>query len=715
MGKQPNFNPSQQQAIDHRGDPLLITAGAGSGKTATLIGRVTKLVAEGTKPNRILMLTFTNKAAKSMIAKSDLALSELGIVQKDLGPELSICAGTFHSIAYQFLHRFGTPAGFFRQQYVLGEYQTKRLWEKVYADIKPRSRSYIFKYKLGGTNELAAWHGKHATSQMELQDFIAATPLLQMWEEIEAGIIYRSFKKYAELKAGLGGIDFDDILILGDKMLSYPDIRKRIAPEFDHFLVDEYQDTSKLQASFLKSIVGEGQNLVVVGDPKQSIYNFLSADVTNITKFKDQYPKAIEVKLLTNYRSNGHILKFANEILHGSKEVENLHLLPSKDSGVKPTIHKFGSERMEARGIMRDIEAALKSGTTPSEIAVLSRLSSTTYNLERELVEAQIPYVKVGGLKLMNKLNIRQFIAFLELVIDRYNWLAWETILPMIPMIGTELTQQLVNDMRVVTEWEWDAPPPVTLGSGKRWFAFKKFWDTAKKVQHLKELPLGEAVDKAFEIFSQIYATYWDHASEDEKAGKTGMEEDEEIDFGNKHSAMEDRLDEIKAYIVEMTHHRSEFLANFLDRFKLDDSINQIKDEDKLTISTIHSAKGLEWNVVIVAGLEDGSLPVGSRNYGELRAGAQIEDTDEVPNIRPWLRHPYLEEERRLFYVACTRAKETLHITYSSLRRGMGRKDSIFLKRLKPTGPLIGQVEGELSIFQLEKMSTEEEAEKFKR
>lgn len=714
MATQPKFNPSQQQAIDHSGPPLLITAGAGSGKTATLVGRVTRLVASGLAPNKVLMLTFTNKAAKSMIARSDKALAEAGITKAEFGPELSICAGTFHSIGYQFLHRFGLPAGFFRQQYVLGEYQTKRIWEKVYATVKPRSRSYIFKYKLGGTNELAGWHGRYATSQMELAEFIEKTPLLQMWEEIEEGIIYKTFSKYKEFKAELGGIDFDDILILADKMLTYPEIRKRIIPEFEHILVDEYQDTSKLQASFLKSIAGEGNNLVVVGDPKQSIYNFLSADVTNITKFNEQYHNAIEIQLLTNYRSNGNILKFANEILHGSVEVDNLHLLPNKDNGIKPFIHKYGSERMEARGVIRDIQEGLKNGIKPSEVAVLSRLSSTTYHLERELVEANIPYVKVGGLKLMNKLNIRQFIAFLELVIDRYNWLAWETILPMIPMIGTELTQTLISDMRTVEEWDWDAPPPVSLGSGKRWFAFKRFWTDIKQVQNLKESELRVAVDKAFGIFKKIYAVYWDHATEDEKAGKTGLEEeDAEIEFGIKNSSMEDRLEEIQAYIVEMTYHRTEFLSNFLDRFKLDDSINQIQDTEKLTISTIHSAKGLEWDLVIVMGLEDGSLPVGSRKYGELRAGTTLDEgDDDVPQVKPWARQPYLEEERRLFYVACTRAKESLHITYSSLRRGMGRKDSPFMKRLKPEGPLIGEVEGTFSTFKLEKMSSEEEQQK---
>lgn len=702
------YNPSQIEAINHKGPPLLIVAGAGSGKTATLVGRVTKLVREGVKPNRILMLTFTNKAAKSMLARSD---KSLGDYQSPFSEPLSITAGTFHSIAYQLLHKFGVPAGFFRSQYVLGEYQTKRLWEKVYYGIPAEHRKIIYGFRMGGTNELATWNSQYTTSQLPLSDFLNSEPLAKQWDTISPGLLNSCFAKYREYKNDLGGIDFDDILVLTEKMLREPQILKVVKPNFEHILVDEYQDTSLLQASMLKSLAGDGNNLVVVGDPKQSIYHFLAARVTNITRFTETYPNAQEVNLLENYRSNAAILSMANHILEGSKEVDNLHLKATKELGLKPHIHKYGSERMEARGILRDIKAALARGIKPSEIAVLSRISSITFHLERELVENEMSYVKVGGLKLMNKLNIRQFIAFLEITLNKYNWLAWETILPMIPLIGKELTGKLLEDFQNVKEWDWDNPPPVSLGSGKRWLTFQKFWEIVRKVKDIKELELQTALESTFTIFEELYAMYWVYATDDEKAGKSGMEEEEdEVAFGESMNHMEDRLNEIRSYIVEMTYHRTDYLANFLDKFKLDDSINQIQAEEKITLSTIHSAKGLEWDFVTVTGLEEGTLPIGPRSYGEPRA-----NTDAIPAeaIIPWRRQPYIEEEKRLFYVACTRARKELHVTFSAQRRSQGRKDSPFIKTFKPKGQASGTTETELCLFTLEKMSTEEEKSNF--
>ena len=707
-----NFNPSQLQAISHRGNPLLLVAGAGSGKTATLVGRVVDIIRAGTSPDRILMLTFTNKAAKSMIRRAEKALLEQGIEQNAYAEEKEIFAGTFHSVAYRFLHRFGTSSGFFRGNAVLGEYQTKRLWDKIYFAIPQDRRRWLFRFKLGGASELSAWHGKFMSGEYpSIGEFIQETPLAQKWEEIHPGIVARSFEQYKEFKHELKGMDFDDILILAVRMLEHQEILKQIRPRFEHILVDEYQDTSLLQARFLKLLAGNGQNLVVVGDPKQSIYHFLSARVTNITRFHESYPDATTLPLMENYRSNRHILDFANQILEGSQEVENLRLLPTKEDGEKPHIHKYGSDRMEARGLMRDIREALKT-TPPGEIAVLSRLSSLTYRLERELIAAEIPYVKVGGLKLMNKSNIRQFIAFLEIAINRYNWLAWETILPMIPLIGAELTQTLIQDMRNFPEWTWDNPPPVSLGSGKRWKSFKAFWETMRKTEDVKALDTQDALDKAFKIFRDIYTRYWESTSEKDRE-KLELNESEEEEDNEESSSLEERLKEIHSYIVEMAASRGDFISNFLDKFKLDDSINQKPQGDQITLSTIHSAKGLEWDVVLVTGVEEGSLPVGGRSYGTPRANFRSAESDaeevDVPNVTPWQEAPYIEEERRLFYVACTRAKKLLHVTYASQRRGMGRKDSRFLEKLKPAGALVGTVEGNYSIFTLEKMRTEEE------
>jgi DNA helicase-2/ATP-dependent DNA helicase PcrA len=403
-------------------------------------------------------------------------------------------------------------------------------------------------------------------------------------------------------------------------------------------------------------------------------------------------------------------------------EVENHQLMGVTMGGQKPRIHKYGSDRMEARGIVRDIKLYLTKGIKPGEIAVLSRTSAITYTLERELTAEQIGYIKVGGLKLMNKLNIRQYIAFLELILDRFNWLAWETLFMMIPGIGDDLTALLVQDFRAIPNWGWENPPPVSLGSGKRWKAFQVFWEDMSKVSKLKGLDLQSLLNESFDIFSKIYTRYFNVASEDERQGKVKeLFEQDTLEYGSAQADLETRLQEIKDYIVNLTYHRTEFLEQFLDQFKLDDSINQLNtEESKITLSTIHSAKGLEWEVVFVIGLENGNIPPAPRVYGKLRSGIIVPIQTDVENqdkkkIALFIEHPYLEEEKRLFYVACTRAKKYLHITYCSKRRGMGVTDSIFLKSFKPKGAILGAVETDLATFILEKMTTEEEQKYFKK
>lgn len=724
------YNAAQQAAIDHKGCPLLITAGAGTGKTQTLVGRLSRLMSEGVEPSQILMMTFTNKAAKNMAERAGMQL-ELDKKSSRLN------AGTFHGIAYQLLLEYGAPAGYFDYRSVLGEYQTKRLWEKAYESLPKRTKSLIYQFNLGGPATIIGWNSLMRSGQLTLSELLNQSPLARMWEENFPGAIEAVILKYRELKELHNGMDFDDILLKCCKALENRRINEKIRSQYQHVLVDEYQDTSRLQARMLKLIAGsltlEGvqfevnPNLTVVGDPKQSIYRFLSADLTNITDFKRDYPTYKEISLVENYRSTQNILNFTNQILNGAKEVRNDPLISSREAGPKPIIHRYGSERMEARGIVRDIKDALNRGIPPHEIAVLSRYSNLTYTLEQLLVEEDIPFIKVGGLKLMNKHNIRQFIAFLEVMLNRYNMLAWETLFPMIPLIGQEKTAKLLEDFRLMPEWTWDKPPPVSIGSGKTYLYFKEFWDDISQVKTLTGLPLREMLTKALEIFKRIYTRYYVSASDAERrawavqeAGDaTGMEAVADLNT---------RIEEIEQYIIGLATNRAEFLEKFLDRFKLDDSINSPEAENNekrkpIVLSTIHSAKGLEWQMVTVMGLDNGALPVKPRPFGKPRAKAwqpeetTPEDESQDPNdqvkIYPGEEPVYLEEERRLFYVAATRAKDELHITICQKRRNIpdGGGDSVFLAKLKPRSANPSQKELENNICRLvkEAMATEEE------
>lgn len=693
------YSKEQQAFIDFKEKPVVLLAGAGSGKTRSMVGRLHRILTEGISPDQILLLTFTNKAAKNMVERACL-LNESAI---------GVRAGTFHSVFFRLLTEYGLQVGVYKGQKVLNDYQQQRAWEKAYEMVyTDKERGTIDELKMGGLRRLKTWYQKLRTSElrvkrvMELADHY---PDIQTWEGFKPGGVEAVYKYYHRLKETYNGYDFDDILVNFKRMMEIPSIQRELQRKYKHILVDEYQDTSWIQAEALKLLAGSNPNIAVVGDPNQSIYSFLSAHYRNIIDFPKTFNGA-QLTLQENYRSTDGILTFANKLMSRSREAPYNPLSAMRDANhPKPMIHKYGSDRCEAEGVLRDIQAAILSGTPAHEIAILSRQSATTRLIESLLSQQGLAYVKYGGIKLTQKQHIKQFLAFLELVLNPKNWLAWEILLPMIPHIGDKLTERLLDDLSTISDWTWSEPPPVSLGTGKRWEAFKAFWDIIKRIDTLKTANKSQFMTGAFAIFKELYTIYWNGLTDDEKTNMANEELEEERTEGQ----MDQRLKEVETYIVNLAEHRNEELAVFLSQYALDDSLDatltEAKKSDTIVVSTIHSAKGLEWDRVFIVGLEEGTLPPQPRTYSVL-PGTETYTFEVIPHTEPI----YLEEELRLLYVAMTRAKNRLHICYSAKRFNRGMRDSTFLKPFKPSGALLqGAIQLDTHSYILEKMRNYDE------
>lgn len=726
--KETQPNSEQSAAINHTGSPLLLIAGAGSGKTETLVKKVAKTIESGIEPSRICMMTFTNKAAESMIKRVSMQHPQA----------VDIVAGTFHGIAYRLLNEVGFHNGFYKQERILSNYQADRIWEKAYHTVfNENERGDIKKAKLGGLKKLRQLYSKVKTQGYDLSEIHNELPETHNWDNFKTGCIHKIFDTYSTLKVEYNGFDFDDLLVEFFLMLQHAHMREEVQKRFDYFFVDEYQDTSWLQGEILKSMVGSNPNLCVVGDPNQCIYSFMAAQIDNILSFKKDFPNATIIKLNRNYRSIPEVISLSNTILDINKEkIENPLVAhkTSSEKSIKPILHSYGSANTEAIGVIRDIKDAISKGYKYSDIAILSRLSFTTRNIEMELTRENIPFVKVGGLKVTDKINIRQFLAFLELALNKYNWLAWEVLLPMLPHIGKELTSQIVQDLSYNSNWEWSEPPAISLGSGKRWKSFKQFWDLIKKVEILKDTSDADFMQEAFRLFTDIYVFYWNNASETQKkeVTKEGIEDNsiiEEIAKHSKYKKYDDHLArnlfEIEEYIVRQAEQRPETVRQFLDQFHLNDTSQELKDdeitesENRLIVSTIHSAKGLEWPVVFVVGLEVGTLPITGRTYG---AHGSSDLYEKYPSLKPFKEDPYLEEENRLFYVAVTRAEEILHITkVNGVRLGKASKSSNagkispFIKHMVKNANLSGETNYDTHTYIVEKIRNDDEQFKYRK
>ncbi|MBI4133256.1 ATP-dependent helicase [Candidatus Uhrbacteria bacterium] len=600
------LNDEQREVVTGGDGPCLVLAGAGSGKTRTIVYRVAYLLERGVDPKNILLLTFTNKAAREMLGRVALLLG---------APPSGLWGGTFHAVCHRLLRSLATRAGYRENFSILDEEDARDLVKSTLKDldIDVKARRFpssaviqsILSYSRNARVPLEdALEAKHPRFLPLLDDFIKIASL------------------YAEKKHSTNAMDFDDLLqVVLDLVKSNPDVRSRLADQFHYILVDEYQDTNPVQAELVTMLAARHGNLLVVGDDAQSIYSFRAADVRNILNFPKQFADTKIFRLETNYRSTPEILDLANDIITKNEAQFQKTLRPVKQPYVKPHLTPAASSAQEATFIAEMILQQRDEGVKLEDIAVLFRATHHSQSLEFELAKRDIPYEYRGGMRFFERSHIKDALAFLRVRANPADAIAWMRILGLQVGIGTAIAGRLANALAGAGSLK-DA-----LGVSVDELVTHKAkigWDELSGV-------LGGlvALDRPAELVRAIgeSRSYQDYL---------------EAEYPN----WQERLEDVSQLAVFAGEYND--LTEFLGEVSLFDDYGSARrqgaptDNERMILSTIHQAKGLEWDTVFVMNLT----------------------AEDFPNRRALLEDGGLEEERRLFYVATTRAARQLFLTY---------------------------------------------------
>lgn len=598
---QASLNPSQLEAVRTINGPVLVIAGAGSGKTRTLIFRVAHLIEQGVQPDKILLLTFTRKSAQEMLDRAS-HLGDFGCAQ--------VVGGTFHGVASSILRRHGYHLGYTPQYTILDRSDSEGIINllKSSLDLSGVGKRFpskkviinIFSQSVNKQQSLAAiidsryWH------------------LAEYTEDLE-----RIHHHYAKFKLEHNLMDYDDLLVNLAKVLALHGVGAEISSRFSHIMVDEYQDTNIIQAEIVKLLARSHNNVMVVGDDSQSIYSFRGADFKNIMQFPEIFPGAKLIRLEENYRSTQPILNMTNGIIENAKEKYTKKLFTNVEGGSIPICYAARNDADQARYIAQHIEKLIDQGSPIGEIAVLFRSGYHSYKLELELSSRQLPFEKRGGLKLTESAHIKDVLSYLRLVNNPQDHLSWNRVLLLLEKVGPKTAQNVLQFLK-------QSDDPIALvgqfKGGKSLQAGLQGLVPALESIREKTLPVEkfEAVMLYYqEIFERVYHDDYPNRTRD--------------------------LDQLKEIIAGYSD-----LQSFIEDTALDPpqiSLAENRDREasggKLILSTVHSSKGLEWDSVFVIHLVEGKFPSG------------MAQTDEE-----------VEEERRLLYVASTRARKNLFLTY---------------------------------------------------
>lgn len=623
----------EQLAVVENGDgACLVLAGAGSGKTRTITYRVAYLLERGIAPQNILLLTFTNKASKEMLARVE---SLLGSYPKGLW------GGTFHSVANRILRMYADAIGFTQNFTILDSEDSESLIKTILKELQvdTSERRFPSASKLHAMISYARNAGRSVKQIVEekYEHFFDLIPTIE-----RIGEVYELRKRQAD------AMDFDDLLIrLRDLLVQNPAVRDRLATQFEYVLVDEYQDTNVLQAQLIAMLAGVHKNILVVGDDAQSIYSFRAAEIKNILSFPDQYGSAKTFRLVTNYRSSPEILSIANDSIANNKNQFKKNLAAVRESSEKPQLVPAQNAPQEAQFIAQQITTLRDSGTPLREIAVLFRAAFHSQMLELELMRRDLPYEYRGGLKFFERAHIKDLVMHLRIKANLKDEVAWMRVLGLQTGIGLATAQKMIQQIHGFDTLEELVEQ--SIGSGARASAgWKSLVITLKKFT--TQTTPAELIRT---VASSEYRAYL---------------EAEYPDFN-------DRCEDIEQFAVFAEQYKdlTTFLTDvsltadygILDAMPAGRQEETHGDEERLILSTIHQAKGLEWDAVFIMNLVDGKFP----------NGRALEERDG------------LEEERRLFYVATTRARKFLYYTYplvSGTESLLFNQPSMFLQELDP-------------------------------
>lgn len=593
------LNAPQYEAVTTTDGPVLVIAGAGSGKTRTLVYRVAHLVEQGVAPEAILLLTFTRKASQEMLWRAGQLLNESCN---------RVVGGTFHGVANTLLRRYGSRIGFESGFTIIDRADAEGIANLLRAsqglgkkEKRFPSKRMIINLFSGAVNRSLSLEELVDTHYGHLADFLDDLLILQ--------------EHYAAFKRDHGLMDYDDLLVNWQKILvEFPEIREVLTQKFSHVMVDEYQDTNLIQADIVRQMASGQDNVMVVGDDSQSIYSFRGADFYNIMRFPKDFQGAKIIKLEENYRSSQPILSLTNEIIEHATEKYTKTLFTRIEGEIRPMVFGARDEREEAIFIVQKINKLRQEGIELENIAVLFRSGFHSYKLEMELGSEGIEFEKRGGLKLTESAHMKDMIAFFRVHANPRDSLSWSRILLQLEKVGPATARKIST---AVVEAEDAVKGLRTVSPKGGWKeGFERLLKLYIDLQDIQGRPIllyERILDYYQPVFERVYHDDFPKRQKD--------------------------LDQLKAILEGYDH-----LQDFLDDTTLDppeEVDNYSQSFDRLILSTIHSSKGLEFDAVFVMGLAEGRFPHGAAVFGE-----------------QW------EEERRLLYVAATRAKKYLYFTY---------------------------------------------------
>lgn len=607
------LNERQKEAVETLEGPLLILAGAGSGKTKTLTHRIANLLMNGVKPGNILAVTFTNKAAREMRERLFKILYNEDEPSRTFMPYM----GTFHGICVKILRMESEAAGLNKNFVIYDADDQVSLIRRIMKNLKLSENKAL---KPKSVQAVISGEKNKGNSP---EDYVASAFYPNQKD------IAKIFKAYEEEKKKAGALDFDDLLTKTLELFSKNfSVRAKWQRKFEHILIDEYQDTNLVQYQLVKLLVNEKRNICVVGDDWQSIYSWRGADFTNILHFERDFPGAKVIKLEQNYRSTGNILEASQKIINKNKTRTDKTLFTEAGKGEPVEIESLTDETAEAEFAARKISALLRDFPDFSDFAVLYRTNAQSYAFEKVFITRHIPYKIVGGVRFYDRKEVKDVLAILKLIVSGRDKISLARVFSnVLSGVGEVSLNKIMAAMDAVggNAPLLDADLPEVLSAAKAKNSLLRL------VQFLKTVSNG---DNPGEIVRKVIS-YFDFKKL--------------TDDGTPSS--EDRMQNLEVLANNAAEYNT--LEDFLADASLMSSADESSAKNSVTLMTLHAAKGLEFPVVFLVGLEEGLFP-GNRAF---------DDESE------------LEEERRLMYVGMTRAMRKLFLTYAASRYSFGSRN----------------------------------------
>ena len=600
-----DLNTAQLAVVMTLEGPILVIAGAGSGKTRTLVYRVARLIESGVPPQRILLLTFTRRAAQEMLKRAGLLLQ----ASCD-----RVSGGTFHSTANTLLRKYGEAIGLGSSFTILDRSDAEDVIHLLRTSHGYNEKERRFPRK----NTLAEIFSQSVNKMLPLEEVV-----MEDYSHFSQHIpdLVQLEKLYTHYKRQRMLLDYDDLLVrLLELLETQPSVRRRLSETYQYILVDEYQDTNKIQARIIRLLCDTHENIMVVGDDAQSIYSFRGANFRNIMDFPKEFPATRIFRLEENYRSIQPILDLTNEIINRAKEKYPKHLFTRKGDGRLPALVQAENENFQSRFVCEKILELREEGVSLSDIAVLFRSSFHAFDLEIELARCNVPFVKRGGFKFIETAHVKDVLAHLRILTNSLDAVSWMRLLLLIEGVGPKKAHAIIGTI-------------------------SKEGDPLKALKGLISRYPNEIQRGLMDLVKALEAVTEDHMTPSEQIGFL---------YHYYFPILQRKYDDYPKRMKDLEHlhtitGRYQRLPEFLADMALeppDESVSDVagldREDEKLVLSTIHSAKGLEWHTVFIIWALDGKFP-----------SAYSFMTDEE-----------LEEERRLLYVAATRAKQGLFITY---------------------------------------------------